>query len=121
MAYTIIKDRKQVEHNFVSIIRARARCALPMPMEFHPVAWLHIPINPETGAALSFADWNAEVVLRVLATIVQRLGAEKEVRNPLNYDIPMYATHREFTATGPALAHTQLASCRQRRAGQSLN
>ena len=52
MAYTINKDRKQVEHNFVSFIRARARCALPMQMEFHPVAWLHIPINPETGVAL---------------------------------------------------------------------
>ena len=40
MAYTIIKDKKQVEHNFTSIIKARARSALPMPMEFHPIAWL---------------------------------------------------------------------------------
>ena len=38
MAYTIIKDKKQVEHNFTSIIRPRARCALPMPMELHPIA-----------------------------------------------------------------------------------
>ena len=29
MAYTIIKDKKQVEHNFVTLIRARARCAIP--------------------------------------------------------------------------------------------
>ena len=36
MAYTIIKDKKQVEQNFTSIIRARAPSALPMPMEFHP-------------------------------------------------------------------------------------
>ena len=77
MTYTIVKDKKQVEHNFASIIRARARCALPMPMEFHPIAWLHIPLNPETGAADFFANWNAEVVLRVLATIVQRLGGRK--------------------------------------------
>ena len=41
MAYTIIKDKKQVKHNFASIIRARARCALPMPMEFHPIACTH--------------------------------------------------------------------------------
>ena len=87
-AYTVIKDRKQVEHNFVSIIRARARCALPLPMEFHPVAWLHIPINPETGAALSFADWNAEVVLRVLATIVQRLGGRERGEEPSELRYP---------------------------------
>ena len=88
MAYTIIEDRKQVEHNFVSIIRARARCALPMPLEFHPVAWLHISINPETGAALSFADWNAEVVLRVLATIVQRLGGRERGEEPSELRYP---------------------------------
>ena len=38
MAYTIIKDKKRVEYDFTSIIRARALCALPMPIEFHPVA-----------------------------------------------------------------------------------
>ena len=88
MAYTIIKDRKQVEHNFVSITRARARCALPMPMEFQPVAWLNIPINPETGAALLFADWNAEVILRVLATIVQRLGGRERGEEPSELRYP---------------------------------
>ena len=82
MAYTIIKDKKQVEHNFASIIRARARCALPMPMEFHPIAWLHIPLDPETGAADSLANGNAEVFLRVLATIVQRLGGRKRGEEP---------------------------------------
>ena len=82
MAYTIIKDKKQVEHNFASNIRARARCALPMPMEFHPITWLHIPLDPETGAGDSFANWNAEVVLRVLATIVQRLGGRKRGEEP---------------------------------------
>ena len=90
MAYTIIKDKKQVEHNFVSITQAqaRARCALPMPMEFHPIAWLHIPINPETGAALSFADWNTAVVLRVLATIVQRLGGRESGEEPSELRYP---------------------------------
>ena len=33
MAYTIIKDKKQVEYNFSALIRARARCAVPMPLE----------------------------------------------------------------------------------------
>ena len=70
MAYTVIKDRKQVEYNFTAIIRARARCALPMPMNFHPVARLHIPLDPETGAADSFSGWVTLVVLRVWATIV---------------------------------------------------
>ena len=88
MAYTIIKDKKQVEYNFTAIIRARARCALPMPMEFHPVAWLHVPLDPETGAADSFAGWNAEVVLRVLATIVQRLGGRKRGEKPTGLRYP---------------------------------
>ena len=77
MAYTIVKKKKQVEYNFTSIIRGRARCALPMPMEFYPIAWLHSPLNQETGAAYSFADWNTEVILRVLAMIIQRLGGRK--------------------------------------------
>ena len=37
MAYTIIKDKKQVEYNFSALIRARARCAVPMSLELHPV------------------------------------------------------------------------------------
>ena len=56
MAYTVYKDRKQVDKSFAAIFRARARCALPMPMEFHPVARLHIPIDPHTGAVDSFAE-----------------------------------------------------------------
>ena len=82
MANTIIKEKKQVEYNFTSIIPGRARCTLPMPMEFHPVAWLHTPLNQGTGAADSFADWNAEVVLRVLGTIIQRLGGRKRGEAP---------------------------------------
>ena len=87
MAYKIIKEKKQVQYNFTSIIRGRARCALPMPMELHAVAWLHVALNQETGAADSFADWNAEVVLRVLGTIVQRLGGRKrrEAHTGLRY------------------------------------
>ena len=56
MAYTVIKGRKQVEQNFAEIIRARAPCALPIPIEFHPVAWLHLPIDPHTDAVDSFAE-----------------------------------------------------------------
>ena len=88
MAYTIIKDKKQVEHNFTSIIRARARCALPMPMEFHPIAWLHIPLNPATGAAHSLADWNTEVILRILTTVIQRLGGRKRGEKPSGLQYP---------------------------------
>ena len=74
MAYTVIKDRKQVEYNSMAVIRARARCALPIHMEFHPVAWLHIPIDPHTGAVSPFVEWDEPVVLRILTKIVQRLG-----------------------------------------------
>ena len=88
MAYAIIKEKKQVECHFTSIIRGRARCALPMPMEFHPVAWLHIPLNQETGAADSFADLTAEVVLRVLGTIIQRLGGRNRGEAPTGLRYP---------------------------------
>ena len=88
VAYTIIKDKKQVEHNFTSIIRARARCALPMPMEFHPIAWLHIPLNPATRAAHSLADWNTEVILRILTTVIQRLGGRKRGEKPSGLQYP---------------------------------
>ena len=88
MACTIIKDKKQVDHNFTSIIRARARCALPMPMEFHPIAWLHIPLNPATGAAHSLADWNTEVILRILATVIQRLGGRRRGEKPSGLRYP---------------------------------
>ena len=88
MAYTIIKDKKQVEHNFTSIIKARARCALPMPMEFHPIAWLNIPLNPATGAAHSLADWNSEIILRILATAIQRLGGRRRGEEPSGLRYP---------------------------------
>ena len=57
MAYTIIKDKTQVEHNYSTLIEARARCALPMPLELHPLVWLHIPRCPETGAVDNFPEW----------------------------------------------------------------
>ena len=46
------------------------------------------PHKPETGAALSFADWNAEVILRVLATIVQRLGFRERSEEPSELRCP---------------------------------
>ena len=88
VAYTVIEDRKHVEYNFTTIIRARARCALPMPMEFHPVARLHIPIDPHTGAVDCFADWDEPVVLRILATIVQRFGGRKRDEAPSELHYP---------------------------------
>ena len=74
MAYTIVKDKNQVEHNFVTLIRARERCAIPMPMELHQLEWLHAPINPGTGALQDFASWDEPGTLRVLANDVQLLG-----------------------------------------------
>ena len=121
LAYTIIKDKKQVEHNFASIIRARARCALSMPMEFHPIAWLHIPLNPETGAADSFANWNAEVVLRVLATIVQRLGGRKRGEEPTGLRYPYVWDTSRMYCNRTSTRVTQLGSWTQQRAGQNQN
>ena len=107
MTYTIIKDKKHVEHNFTSIIRARARCALPMPMELHPVSWLHIPLNPVTGVADSFTDWNAEVILRILATIVQRLGGRKRGESPSGLRYPYVCdTSRMYCDRTSPCAHS---------------
>ena len=78
MAYTIIKNKKQTEHNFVMLIRARARCALPLPLEFHPVDWLHVPINPSTAAVQDFSSWDEEAILRTLTNAIQRLGGQRK-------------------------------------------
>ena len=82
MAYTIIKDKKQVEHNFVTLIRARARCAIPMSLERHPVKWLLAPINPSTCAVQDFASWDEPGILRVLTNAVQRLGGRRTGTTP---------------------------------------
>ena len=82
MAYTIIKDKKQVEHNFVTLIRARARCAIPRSLELHPVEWLHAPFNPSTGAFQDFASWDEPGILRVLTNAVQRLGGRRNGTTP---------------------------------------
>ena len=78
MAYTIIKDRQQVEHNYLMMIKARARSSLPLPMEIHPVAWLHAPLNPNNGTVATFDGWDVPVVLRILSTIIQRLGGRRK-------------------------------------------
>ena len=82
MTYTIIKERRQVEHNYLTLIRARARCVLPLPLEFHPVAWLHVPLDPNNGAVATFVDWDEPVVIRILNTIVERLGGRKRGEEP---------------------------------------
>ena len=81
-AYTMIKDRQQVEYNYTATIRARARCALPLAQEFHPVEWLHMPISPKTGAVASFADWNEKELLKTLKTAIQRLGGRDHGQEP---------------------------------------
>ena len=78
MAYTVIKDRKQVEHNFVTLMRARARCAVPMSLEFHPVESLHVPIKPNTGTVQDFTSWDEPGILRALSNAIQRLGGRRK-------------------------------------------
>ena len=82
MAYTINKDKKQVEYNFNALIRARARCAVPMSLELHPVEWLHAPIEPNTGALQDFTSWDEPGILRVLTNAERRLGGRKKGSTP---------------------------------------
>ena len=82
MAYTIIKDKKQVEYNFSALIRARARCAVPMSLELHPVEWLHAPVEPSTGALQGFASWDEPGILRVLTNPERRLGGRRKGSTP---------------------------------------
>ena len=49
MAYTIIKDRKQVEHNYSTLIHARAQCAVPLLLRIPSELVVLHPSNPETG------------------------------------------------------------------------
>ena len=81
-AYTVIKERRPVEHNYLTLIGARARCALPLPLEFHPVAWLHFPLDPNNRAVATFVGWDEPVVIRILNTIVERLGGRKLAEGP---------------------------------------
>ena len=78
-----------------------------MPMKFQPVAWLHIPLDPKTGAADSFAGWDTAVTLRVLATIVQRLGGRKRGERPtgLRYPYVCDTPQRYCDRTNPRI-HT---------------
>ena len=82
MAYTIIKEKKQVEYNFSALIRARARCAVPMSLELHPVEWLHAPVEPTTGALQGFASWDEPGILRVLTNAERRLGGRRKGSTP---------------------------------------
>ena len=94
MAYTIIKDKKQTEHNFVMLVRAKARCALPMPLEFHPVEWLLVPMNPNTGAIQDFSSWDEEAILRTLTNATQGLGGR---RKGSTLQKLQYRTRQEWT------------------------
>ena len=60
------------------LVQARARCALPMPLEFHPVEWLHVPINPSTGALQDFSNWDEKAILRTVTNATQRLGGRRK-------------------------------------------
>ena len=105
MAYTVIKNRWNI--NLQAITQAHARCALPMPVEFHPVAWLHIPIDLQTGAVDSFAEWDVPVVLRILATIVQRLGVRKRGEAPSGLHYPYVCdTSRIYCNRAEPRVHT---------------
>ena len=75
IVYTVNKDRKQKEHNYSTLIRARARNALPRPLEFRPVWWLHIPLNRETDAVDGFPDLEVTVILRNLTAVIQQRGS----------------------------------------------
>ena len=84
MTYTIIniKDKKQLEYNFTTLTIARARCALPMPLEFYPVEWMHISLYAETGTANDFHDWEVNANLRILVFAMQRLGGCEKTKRP---------------------------------------
>ena len=96
-----------MEYNFAAIIRAPARCALPMRMVFHPVVWLHIPIDPHTGAVDSSAGWDVPVILRILATIVQRLGCKNWGEAPSGLHYPYVCdTSRMYCNRAEPRVHT---------------
>ena len=78
-----------------------------MPMEFHPIAWLHNPLNLSTGAEDSFTDWNAEVILRVIATTVRRLGGRKRGEEPSELRYPYVCdTSRMYSDRTSPRAHS---------------
>ena len=105
----------KVEYNFTAIIRARARCALPMPKAFHPVAWLHILLDSHTGTVDSFAGWGTAVV-----TVIQRLGGRKRGEAPGGLHYPYVCdTSRMYCNRAEPRVHTarilEATTCWSRR------
>ena len=77
-------------------------------MEIHPpVVWLHTPINPNNGAVATFEGWDVPVVLRILKTIIQRLGGRRKGEEPTRLLYP-YAcdTSRVYSARTEPREHT---------------
>ena len=76
-------------------------------MEIHPVVWLHTPINPNNGAVATFEGWDVPVVLRILKTIIQRLGGRRKGEEPIGLLYP-YAcdTSRVYCARTEPREHT---------------
>ena len=87
MAYTIIKDKKQVEHNYSTLIRAQ--CAVPLPLRIPSNLVVLHPSNPETGAVNDFPGWDVAVILRILATVIQRLCGKVREKAPSGPHYPL--------------------------------
>ena len=94
-----------MEHNFVTLIRARARCTLPMTLEFHPVAWLHIPICLD--AVDEFTDWDETVILRILTAVVQGLGGRRRGKAPSGLHYPYVSDMSRMYCERPPAGHSQ--------------
>ena len=69
-------------------------CGLPWPLEFHTVAWLHIPLRQDTGAVEEFPWWDEPVVLRIIMAVVQGYVAEDVANLSAGCIIPTCATRR---------------------------
>ena len=82
MTYTIIKDKKQIEHKFLTLIRARARCAIPMSLELHPVDPVGSPNPPK-------ADQTIYRNYQMLNATIPKIAKEpKRKLLPINTEAP---------------------------------
>ena len=64
-------------------------------------------LNLSTGGADSFTDWNAEVILRVTATTVRRLGGRKRGEEPSELRYPYICdTSRMYSDRTSPRAHS---------------
>ena len=62
MAFTCLKSEKEDFINYNGLVRTRARRKIDLFPDIHPVQWTNVPLNPKTGLAETYPNWNRTLI-----------------------------------------------------------